>query len=214
MWDAGDGALKGFGVRMKPSGAAAYIIQYRFEGATCRYAIGKVGVLSTEEARRLAREKLQAVAHGKNPSAQRREARAAHTVGELCDLYLDAARSGLVQTRFRRPKRASTIAIDEGRIARHIKPLIGGMRVEKLGRPAVQRMVDDISKGKTAGVFKARARGKAIVKGGTGTAARASFSAAFGVGRRNAGSSPARTPRTVLRRSAVILGIGSSHPKR
>jgi integrase len=172
LWDAGDGALKGFGVRMKPSGAAAYIIQYRFEGATCRYAIGKVGVLATEEARRLARERLQAVAHGENPSAQRREARVAHTVGELCDLYLDAARSGLVQTRFRRPKRASTVAIDEGRVARHIKPLIGSVRANKLGRPAVQRMVDAISRGKTAGVFKARARGKAVVKGGTGTAAR------------------------------------------
>ena len=26
-WDAGDGALKGFGIRMKPSGAASYLVQ-------------------------------------------------------------------------------------------------------------------------------------------------------------------------------------------
>jgi hypothetical protein len=25
LWDAGDGALKGFGVRLKPSGAASYL---------------------------------------------------------------------------------------------------------------------------------------------------------------------------------------------
>jgi hypothetical protein len=31
----------------------------------------------------------------------------------LCDEYLAAARAGLVMTRFRRPKRTSTIDIDE-----------------------------------------------------------------------------------------------------
>jgi hypothetical protein len=37
VWDTGDGALKGFGVRMKPSGAASYIVQYRTaEGRTRR----------------------------------------------------------------------------------------------------------------------------------------------------------------------------------
>ena len=36
-WDAGDGALKGFGLRIKPSGAASYFVQYRNrEGRTSR----------------------------------------------------------------------------------------------------------------------------------------------------------------------------------
>src|SRR6266513_1778208 len=57
LWDSGDGALKGFGVRMKPSGTAAYIVQYRTaEGRTRRLALGKVGTLTPDEARILARD--------------------------------------------------------------------------------------------------------------------------------------------------------------
>ena len=36
IWDAGDGSLKGFGVRMKPSGAASYLVQYRNREARTR----------------------------------------------------------------------------------------------------------------------------------------------------------------------------------
>jgi hypothetical protein len=43
LWDSGVGALKGFGVRMKPSGSGAYIVQYRTaEGRTRRLALGKI----------------------------------------------------------------------------------------------------------------------------------------------------------------------------
>jgi hypothetical protein len=159
---------------MKPSGAAAFIIQYRnAEGKTRRHAIGKLGTLAPEEARRLAREKLASVAAGEDPSAQRRSARVSITVAELCDEYLKAARAGLVIVgRFKRPKRASTVAIDEGRVSRHVKPLIGAERADKLTRQAVQRMADAIAQGKTAGVFKTGKRGKAVVTGGVGTAAR------------------------------------------
>jgi hypothetical protein len=41
-WDAGDGALKGFGLRIKPGGAASYFVQYRNkEGRTRRLVIGR-----------------------------------------------------------------------------------------------------------------------------------------------------------------------------
>jgi len=44
IWDAGDGALKGFGVRVKPSGSATYLVQYRNrEGRTRRLALAKSG---------------------------------------------------------------------------------------------------------------------------------------------------------------------------
>ena len=63
VWDSGDGALKGFGVRVKPSGAASYLVQYRTpEGRTRRLAFGRVGVLTPDQARKLASDKLKEVA--------------------------------------------------------------------------------------------------------------------------------------------------------
>jgi integrase len=170
LWDD---ELKGFGVRVKPSGAGAFLVQYRTtEGHTRRMVLGRIGVLTPEEGRRLAREKLAAVAGGADPSTDRRVARTALTVGELCDQYLEAAKAGLVTTRFKRPKRASTVTIDVGRVERHIKPLIGKVRADKLTRAAVQRMADAIAQGNTAATVKTKARGKAVVTGGSGTAAR------------------------------------------
>src|SRR5436190_1393241 len=76
VWDVGDGALKGFGIRMKPSGVASYLIQYRnAEGRTRRLALGRVGTLTPDHARALAQDKLTETRKGGDPSAERHAAR-------------------------------------------------------------------------------------------------------------------------------------------
>jgi hypothetical protein len=82
--DTGDGAIKGFGVRMKPSGAASYLVQYRTrEGRTRRLVLGRVGVLTPDEARLQAgegRRPLHRLAKGLGAGARPGEApRAAAT---------------------------------------------------------------------------------------------------------------------------------------
>lgn len=170
---AWDGELRGFGVRMKPSGSASFLIQYRNEnGATRRMVVGSVGTLTPEDARKIARAQLSEAEKGGDPSNKKREKRTALKVADLCRDYLEAARAGLVLTRFRESKAQSTIVNDEGRIARHIIPLIGRKIAQDVTRADVQRMSDSIAAGKTAGVFKTGLRGKAVVEGGAATAAR------------------------------------------
>jgi len=117
-------------------------------------------------------EQLSQIAAGVDPTAAKREAHAKLTVAELCDVYLEAADAGLVATRFGRPKKASTVSVDRGMIKRHIKPLLGSIRVDKLGRADVQRMIDDIASGRTALDKRTKPRGWARVTGGKGIATR------------------------------------------
>ena len=79
---------------------------------------------------------LGTVAAGHDPAEQRDADRQAMTVAELCDEYLTKAKAGQVLTRRGVAKRASTLAIDTGRIERHIKPLLGHRNVKDL-RPKI-----------------------------------------------------------------------------
>jgi integrase len=170
---AWDDRLAGFGVRIAPTGGKTYVVKTRVGARQAMITIGTVDeTLTIDMARQRAADAIRDARDGKDPQAAKREAKVAMTVAELCDSYMEAARAGLVLTRFHRPKSPATVAIDEGRIARHIKPLIGSVVAKALTTADVQRMSDAIAQGKTAGVFKTVSRGKAVVTGGAGTAAR------------------------------------------
>ena len=163
----------GFGLRVYPSGKKVFVAQVRVGRQLRRVKIGAFGPFTVEQARNQAKNIARSASEGRDPQREKRAVHDAVTVGELCDLYLVAASAGLVTTRFGRPKRSSTIAIDKGRVSRHIKPTIGRLPARDLSRSDVQRMIDAIAEGKTAGNFpSAKPRGRAVVRGGGGTAAR------------------------------------------
>jgi len=141
-WDAGDGSLKGFGVRVKPSGASSYFVQYRNrEGRTRRLVLGRVGEITPDEARRLAADRLRDARNGADPSADRHAARNAVTVAQICDLYLIEAKGRI---------KPSTLSMDRSRIECHVKPLLGRRAVAGLMRRDIERFQADVAAGKTA----------------------------------------------------------------
>jgi integrase len=137
--------------------------------------IGAHGVLTTEQARKLAIETMGGVVLQKaDPLLERKTRRASLTVAELCDQYMKAAEKGLILGRRKnRPKKPSTIEIDRGRISRHIKPLLGNRLVIDLTRADVTKFVRDVAAGKTARRDRSGKNGARVhVMGGLGTAAR------------------------------------------
>ncbi|AWC21407.1 site-specific tyrosine recombinase XerD [Aminobacter sp. MSH1] len=167
--------LKGFGAYVQPSGKKSYFVDYRTaDGTRRRMTIGKHGVITTEQARKLAIETMGGVVLQKaDPLLERKTRRASMTVAELCDQYLKVASKGVVLGRSRRPKKVSTIEIDKGRIERHIKPLLGTKLVIDLTRADIVKFVRDVTVGKTAKHDRSGKNGtRVLVTGGAGTAAR------------------------------------------
>jgi Arm DNA-binding domain len=172
IWDA---SIPGFGARRQRSAAISYVLFYRTqEGRQRWFTIGRHGSPWTPEtARAEALRLLEDVASKADPAADKRAARKAQTVSELCDLYLGDAEAGRLMTRRRTAKKASTLVSDRGRIERHIKPLLGRRAVAAVTRQDIEAFLHDVAAGKTAGKTKtAKKRGLAHVRGGRGTASR------------------------------------------
>lgn len=164
IWDR---EIKGFGVRLETTGAKTFVVRYRAGGGRRaprrQMNIGRFGTVTVEQARSDAKRVLGQVAQGKDPVKERTAARRALTVKELCELYLD---QGVGH------KKASTLATDRGRIKRHIIPLLGNRQITNVGTADVEKFMRDVADGKTARTTKTKLRGKAVVQGGRGTAAR------------------------------------------
>ena len=110
-----DDDLKGFCVRVYPSGEKTFFVSYRSaSGSKKRLKIGKFGVLATTQARKIAQERLTDVIRGQDPHQDRQDNRDGMTFGDLADRYME---------HIKHYKRSSKD--DVQRLRDHVLPVIG-----------------------------------------------------------------------------------------
>lgn len=184
LWDAD---LKGFGLRVMPSGVKTYIVSYRVgqgrAGVKREYTIARHGEMTPKEARSFAADCLAKIRLGEDPQSARAHERVDLTVAGLCELYL---RDGTTT------KKPSTLVTDRSRIKSHILPLLGRRTLSSIATADITKFVRDVAAGKTAANIKpsrkdllkagvhaaalkstpTRRRHESMAKGGKGAATR------------------------------------------
>ncbi len=132
MWDSD---LKGFGVRIAPSGAKSYIVQYRPHGGraapTRRLTIGRVENLPLVQARRAAQEVLAKVALGGDPANDKKRLGEAERFDDFAKRYMDQ--------HARPKKKPRSVEEDERNLRLHLLPAFGRTRVKDITAESVAR---------------------------------------------------------------------------
>lgn len=171
LWDA---ELRGFGLRIEPSGVKTFIVRYRAEGggrhAPQRQAVvGRHGTLTVAEARKAASKLLAAAALGQDPAGEAAAKRREMRMGELIDLY--EAEGCYVQRGLRQgePMKPLSRAYTLGRLRNHVVPLLGSRRVKEIVEGDIERFARDVARGKTRRNDVIAGR-RIVVLGGEGTA--------------------------------------------
>ena len=122
-YDIRDSELKGFGVRILPSGAMRFFIHSQHEGQRLWKTIGDADVMELEEARRRAREALAAIRCDEAfPEEKRFEAVAEE-----------------VFARYGRRWKPGTMKVNRNYLRNTILPWFGGMNIADIAREDVQR---------------------------------------------------------------------------
>lgn len=184
--------MRGFGLRIEPSGIKTFLAKYRAEGGgrrapERRVTIGRYGALTPEEARRQARRILGGAAIGADPAAELKAKRKAMRISELVDLY---EKEGCYIQRGKRqgvPMKPRTKQYTLARLRHHVVPLLGNRRLSEVNAGDIERFFRDVEAGKTARDDKIGPRRRIVVRGGEGAARKVfrDLSAVFSFARRS-----------------------------
>ena len=118
VWDQ---QLSGFGVRVSPKGQKSFLIQYRHQGRTQRMRLGRLGLITADEARRKAKILLGEAEAGKNPALVVATKRKAPTLKDISERFITEH----VETRLK----AGTQANYKSILVTYILPTFGHKRI-------------------------------------------------------------------------------------
>jgi hypothetical protein len=167
IWDTD---VRGFALRITPTGRKSYCLKYRYQGRQRWLTIGEHGSPWTPDtARSKAKDALYQASHGEDPQATKVETKLkSGTIKELFERYF-------VEGRIDKPlKRESSWKVDQYNYKRHIEPLLGKRVARELTLSDLSQFQAQVAQGKTSVTVRTKTgKQHAVVKGGTGAAARA-----------------------------------------
>ena len=121
-----DGEVPGFGVRVTSAGVISFVLEYRIHGRKRRYTIGRYPELTATAARERAMQLRVGIMDGHDPLEAREQDRSEPTVNELATEYLQ--RHAVTH------KRASSLRNDRQMINNIIRPALGSLRIQAVGK--------------------------------------------------------------------------------
>ena len=136
-WDCD---LKGFGVRISPRGRRTYFVQYRVGGTRVgrmrKPSIGVHGVITADEARRVARQWLASAAAGNDPATSFGRSDGDQSIAGLCQRYLEE--HAAVR------KKPASVKQDRANISRFVLPRWARRQVADIRQSDVEGLLRSI----------------------------------------------------------------------
>lgn len=157
-WDAGDGAVKGFGVVVTAAGKRSFVAQFRIGGGRAgksrRVTIGAFGPWTVEQARDRARELLREASLGIDRGAvekatqvaNEREQEATRHKSRLArDLRLNRLSVRFLREHVTLKRKAATVRSYRSLLALHILPALGRKDAREISRQDVAALHNRLS---------------------------------------------------------------------
>lgn len=165
----------GLYLQVSATGAKSWVFRYRFEGRRPEMGLGPLHIVGLANAREAADAARKLVLAGQDPLAGRRAAALASagipTFWEAAESYIEERRSGWTN-----PKHAGQWT---STLATYAKPVLGGMRVDRIETEHVLAVLRPIWTTKTETASRVRQRVEAVLDAAT-------------VQKKRAGDNPAR----------------------
>ena len=133
-----DTAVPGFLLKVTPAGRKVFMLAYvAANGQRRKPALGQFGEITVEQARLIAQDWLAEVRKGKDPSAERREARRAPTVKELFERFM---------TDYSEPRnKPSTVSGNRSYGKTHVIPELGNLKAADVTRPDIANLMTKLA---------------------------------------------------------------------
>jgi len=149
LWDA---QTKGLCLRVTPN-RKGWVVRYRVDGVQRRFVIGEYPDLELADARvaaatlmrQVRKEEVDPAGDAKRVKAAR-QAEPIKTFNDLADAYLKACRAGLWTPKGKK-QAALTMRDTEYSLDRYIRPVIGSLKIGKIGRADIKALIADLRAG-------------------------------------------------------------------